>query len=89
MKSAGGMLRVSAELAEKDGSGQVRCRFYDTGHGIEPAHFDRIFEPFFTTKKGKGTGLGFWIAKRVAEEHGGDLQAPSKLRDRAKPRRCL
>ncbi len=77
MKSSGGVLRVSAEVAEQDESEQVRIRFSDTGHGIEPTHLDRIFEPFFTTKKDKGTGLGLWIAKRVVEDHGGELQVES------------
>jgi PAS domain S-box-containing protein len=77
MKTAGGVLRVSAEAAEQDGSGQVRIRFSDTGHGIDPGHLDRIFEPFFTTKKDQGTGLGLWIARRVVEDHEGELQVES------------
>jgi signal transduction histidine kinase len=77
MMASGGVLRVNAEVAEQEESRQVRIRFSDTGNGIEPAHLDRIFEPFFTTKKDKGTGLGLWIAKRVAEDHGGELQVES------------
>lgn len=77
MMSAGGVLRVSAEVISTPGLRRVRINFSDTGHGIEPADLGRIFEPFFTTKKDKGTGLGLWMAKRVAEDHGGELQVES------------
>jgi len=77
MMSGGGILRVKTEVTAKDPPAQLRIKFSDTGHGIDPSHLDRIFEPFFTTKKDKGTGLGLWMAKRVAEDHGGELHVES------------
>ncbi len=38
----------------------------DTGLGIEPETSKQIFEPFFTTAS-KGTGLGLYIARELAE----------------------
>lgn len=38
----------------------------DNGPGIEPEMSRQIFEPFFTTA-GKGTGLGLYIARELAE----------------------
>ena len=50
----------------------------DTGPGIRPETLPNIFRPFFTTK-GHGTGLGLSLAKRIAEDHGGELNVSSKL----------
>jgi PAS domain S-box-containing protein len=48
----------------------------DTGHGIEPADLPFIFAPFFTTKAA-GVGMNLAIAKRIADDHGGSLEAQS------------
>jgi PAS domain S-box-containing protein len=62
------------------GTTYARCSVTDTGCGIPGNILPRIFEPFFTTKeKGKGTGLGLPIAKRVAEEAGGFIEVESTL----------
>lgn len=44
----------------------------DDGPGIPPAVLPRIFEPFYSTK-GRGTGLGLCIARRIVEVHGGAI----------------
>ncbi len=50
----------------------------DSGPGIPPETLLNIFRPFFTTK-GHGTGLGLSLAKRIVEDHGGQLKVTSKL----------
>ncbi len=44
----------------------------DTGPGIPPTNRETIFAPNFSTKK-KGSGLGLAIARRIVEDHGGEI----------------
>lgn len=46
----------------------------DTGPGIAAKHMESLFDPFFTTKA-QGGGLGLSIAQRIAQSHGGTLEA--------------
>ena len=46
----------------------------DSGPGILPANRETIFAPNFSTKK-KGSGLGLAIARRIVEDHGGEIRA--------------
>ncbi|MCZ6679093.1 MAG: ATP-binding protein [Candidatus Poribacteria bacterium] len=64
------------ELSTMQDSDWVRIDLLDTGVGIPPENLNRLFEPFFTTKP-QGTGLGLANAKRVLEQHGGDIQMES------------
>ena len=64
------------EILTLRGSDKVRIDVVDTGVGIPPEGLNRLFEPFFTTKS-QGTGLGLANAKRVLEQHGGDIRSKS------------
>jgi two-component system sensor histidine kinase PilS (NtrC family) len=44
----------------------------DWGKGVPPEIVENIFDPFFTTTP-KGTGLGLYIARELAEGNGGSL----------------
>lgn len=47
----------------------------DSGPGVPENMGERIFDPFFTTKpKGKGSGLGLSMARRLIRECGGDIE---------------
>jgi signal transduction histidine kinase len=48
----------------------------DTGSGIAAEKLPKIFDAYYTTKRG-GTGLGLAMAKRIAQEHGGNLTVES------------
>jgi two-component system nitrogen regulation sensor histidine kinase NtrY len=50
----------------------------DTGPGIPAASRETIFAPTFSTKR-KGSGLGLAIARRIVEDHGGEIRVESNL----------
>jgi len=45
----------------------------DSGPGVPQANRETIFAPNFSTKK-KGSGLGLAIARRIVEDHGGEIR---------------
>jgi len=45
----------------------------DSGPGVAPEQRQKIFDAFFTTKA-EGTGLGLAIARRIVEQHGGQIE---------------
>jgi signal transduction histidine kinase len=70
-----GKVRVEIRPPE---NGYASISVSDSGCGIAPEHLPNIFRPFFTTK-GRGTGLGLSLARRIVEEHGGRLEVTSVL----------
>jgi signal transduction histidine kinase len=72
----GGRLRVTLERAS---SGRwARVTVEDEGRGIAEADLERVFQPFFTTKGTDGSGLGLSAAQRIAQKHGGLVEARSE-----------
>lgn len=54
----------------------ARLHVHDSGRGLSAAVRARLFEPGFTTKKSGGTaGMGLATAYRLAEQHGGWIEA--------------
>jgi signal transduction histidine kinase len=72
-----GYVRVT--LSVKDGS--VELSVVDTGLGISSEMLPHIFEEFSRDSKVKknilGTGLGLYIARKIAEAHGGKVWVES------------
>jgi PAS domain S-box-containing protein len=72
----GGQLRVST--ARTGQSAGVRIAFADTGIGITSDALSKLFDPFYTTKS-QGLGLGLYISHNIVEEHGGHIEATSRI----------
>lgn len=81
----GGRIEVTTDIdkdSEINSGDRVRVTIIDTGQGISEQNIERIFTPFFTTKdKGKGTGLGLPIVKRIVSLHKGDIKVLSKINE--------
>jgi signal transduction histidine kinase len=62
---------------------RIVLRVRDQGVGIPPDDMKRIFKRFFRVSHRslahvKGTGLGLFIVKAIAEKHGGKVSAESE-----------
>jgi signal transduction histidine kinase len=60
-----------------DGADAVRLDVIDTGVGIPAEELPHIFEVYYSAKP-RGTGLGLPTAKRIIEDHHGELSVSSK-----------
>jgi PAS domain S-box-containing protein len=69
---SGGTLTVRTGLAPSHVSLEVE----DTGVGISPEVRDKVFSPFFSTK-GKGSGLGLAMIKKILDDLGGTVDLTS------------
>ncbi len=47
---------------------------WDNGPGIPPNIQESLFRPFVSHGKAKGSGLGLAIAKKIVEDHGGEIR---------------
>ncbi len=69
----GGRVEVTVERRD----GEARIAVADSGPGVPADVLPRIFDPYFSTHAA-GTGLGLPIARRIAEEHGGRIEAGNR-----------
>jgi len=76
----GGKLTIATKFFVEQGQkdSKILIEVSDTGVGIPPENLSRLFVPFFTTKD-EGTGLGLTNARRIIQQHGGDIEVRSKV----------
>lgn len=82
IKYSGPQPRINVEL-EENVTGRLALRVKDNGIGIPPSELKRIFKRFYRIPNAmalrvKGTGLGLFIVRSVAERHGGRAWAKSE-----------
>lgn len=69
----GGILSITSATAGETASLVIK----DTGSGMSEERVKKIFEPF-NSDKTSGLGLGMPYAKKMIEEHGGNIMVESK-----------
>lgn len=67
----GGSLKITVACPE---ASVVEVHVQDSGPGVAPELLPRLFEPFVSGKE-TGLGLGLVVSRRIAEDHGGTLEA--------------
>jgi signal transduction histidine kinase len=71
---------VKVHLTEDDE--QICVTISDNGPGIPASVRRTLFDPFVTAGKPNGTGLGLSLARRIAEENGGNVRLEESIRER-------
>jgi signal transduction histidine kinase len=51
----------------------LQLSVWDNGPGIPPTIQNSVFQPFVSCGKPEGSGLGLAIAKKIVEDHGGEI----------------
>jgi len=74
--------RVDVRVAGTEGGGVLEVS--DTGIGVTPRDAERLFDRFFRASSAvnaqiPGTGLGLFIARAIADAHGGRISATSEV----------
>ncbi len=65
---------VGVEIGSRESYASVVVS--DNGRGISAQNLANIFRPFYTTR-GDGTGLGLSLARRIIEDHHGQIEVSS------------
>jgi nitrogen fixation/metabolism regulation signal transduction histidine kinase len=73
----GARIVVSTQHNAGPEGGSAVIMVADNGHGFDKEMLARVFEPYVTGKP-RGTGLGLAIVKKIAEEHGGSIEANNR-----------
>ena len=71
---------VTVDVSGSEADGLLRVSIRDHGRGFDMRYRHKLFEPFqrlHGADEGAGDGLGLAVARRIAERHGGCIDAES------------
>jgi signal transduction histidine kinase len=66
-------------LKVKDEGENISFIISDNGIGMDRETRNKAFSLFFSSKGSEGTGLGLFIANKIAQKHGGKIVLESEL----------
>src|SRR3954462_13921698 len=64
---------ITIETQHDAANAVARLVIADNGPGVPPAEREKLFMPYYSTK-GRGSGLGVAIVRRIVAEHGGSIE---------------
>ena len=67
------------ELKAQQRNGEIEISIADRGKGIEPERLEEIFSGPLPPGSSKTAGFGLYLARRLADAHGGSLQVSSEV----------
>ncbi|OLY92451.1 PAS domain S-box-containing protein [Cnuella takakiae] len=73
-------IRIHSEAVMVNAKSFFKIKVTDNGIGFDPAYAERIFTTFtrlHSKDQYEGTGLGLALCQKIAERHGGSIQASS------------
>jgi PAS domain S-box-containing protein len=68
-----GRIQISGVAVKDTCPVQHGITIEDSGKGIPIDRRRQVFDPFFTRGKTQGVGLGLFVARRIAQNHNGDI----------------
>ena len=68
--------RIDIEILKDDN--KVEVKFQDNAGGVPEGIKDKIFEPFVSNKESSGIGIGLNVAKKIIDEHNGEIELINK-----------
>jgi signal transduction histidine kinase len=71
--------RHAVSLAVRDEGAEIVFEVSDDGVGMDREVRENVFSAFFSSKGSSGTGLGLYIAHRIATQHKGGISVESEL----------
>jgi len=73
---------ASVEVKIAAAGNAARITVCDRGPGVPEGEREHVFEPFYclpgTAESGSGVGLGLWLVRRIARQHGGDASCAER-----------
>lgn len=78
IEATAGRPAATVDIHAQTTADSVIIEVRDNGIGISDDQMRDLFQPFWSSKGNRGTGLGLAVSRKIAQEHGGDINVTSQ-----------